>query len=201
MHIMKKISVLFVITVLFILIACSTFSVNATVSTTEEATESWYDESTGYWIIEEEFDPTTNTTEVSLLLPSIEVIRAAIRDENYPVEENMQLLGFFSTADFKMMAIIWDEPLGENPSIEYRFDEEEFEENENWLVVEQNLFLFDIGTDVKNIVEKLTKTETFTLKITTEGTLTKEANFDIRGFNNAVTPYLGHFEWEYLKDL
>ncbi|TYB96680.1 MAG: hypothetical protein FXF54_03100 [Kosmotoga sp.] len=127
-------------------------------------------------------------------------MHAALKDENYHVEENMQLLALFSTADFKMMAIIWDEILGENPLIKYSFDEEEFKENENWLVVEQNLFLFDIGTDVKNIVEKFTAAENFTVQITTEGTKTREANFDIRGFKKAISPYVDHFGWEYLED-
>jgi hypothetical protein len=75
------------------------------------------------------------------------------------------------------------------------------EENENWVVVDKNLFLFDIGKDVRNIVDKFAKAETFTIKITTEGTIKREANFDIRGFNKAISPYLKHFGWEYLEDL
>jgi hypothetical protein len=74
------------------------------------------------------------------------------------------------------------------------------EENENWVVVDNNLFLFDIGKDIRNIVDKFAKTETFTIKITTEGTIKREANFDIRGFNKAISPYLKHFGWEYLED-
>lgn len=200
MIITRKMPVLAVLIVI-IFFGYSAFSVNATSNATEEVYESWYDMSTGYWIIEEEYDPTTNSTEISLLLPSVEIIRKALKDENYPVEENMQLLAFFSTAEFKMMAIIWDELLGENPAIRYCFDGGEMEENENWVVVDKNLFLFDIGKDVRNIVEKFTKAETFTVKITIEGTLTREANFDIRGFNKAILPYLKHFGWEYLEDL
>jgi hypothetical protein len=199
MIITRKISVLAVL-IIIIFFGYSAFSVNATSNATEEVYESWYDMSTGYWIIEEEYDPTTNSTEISLLLPSIEILRKALKDENYPVEENMQLLAFFSTAEFKMMAIIWDELLGENPAIKYCFDDGEMEENENWVVVDNNLFLFDIGKDIRNIVDKFAKTETFTIKITTEGTIKREANFDIRGFNKAISPYLKHFGWEYLED-
>jgi hypothetical protein len=200
MIITRKISVLAVLIVITFF-GFSTFSINATSNATEEVYESWYDVSTGYWIIEEEYNPEANATEVSLLLPSIEIIRKALKDENYPVEENMQLLAFFSTAEFKMMAIIWDELLGENPTVEYYFDDGEIEENENWVVVDNNLFLFDIGKDVRNIVEEFIKAETFTVKITIEGTLTREANFDIRGFNKTILPYLEHFGWEYLEDI
>jgi hypothetical protein len=196
----RKMSVLAVLIVITFF-GYSTFSVNTTSNATEEVYESWYNMSTGYWIIEEEYDPTTNSTEISLLLPSVEIIHKALKDENYPVEENMQLLALFSTAEFKMMAIIWDELLGENPAIRYCFDGGEMEENENWVVVDKNLFLFDIGKDVRNIVEKFTKAETFTVKVTIEGTLTRESNFDIRGFNKAISPYLKHFGWEYLEDL
>jgi hypothetical protein len=196
----RKMSVLAVLIVITFF-GFSAFSINATSNATEEVYESWYNMSTGYWIIEEEYDPTTNSTEISLLLPSVEIIHKALKDENYPVEENMQLLALFSTAEFKMMAIIWDELLGENPAIRYCFDGGEMEENENWVVVDKNLFLFDIGKDVRNIVEKFTKAETFTVKVTIEGTLTRESNFDIRGFNKAISPYLKHFGWEYLEDL
>jgi hypothetical protein len=196
----RKMSVLAVLIVITFF-GFSAFSINATSNATEEVYESWYNMSTGYWIIEEEYDPTTNSTEISLLLPSVEIIRKALKDENYPVEENMQLLALFSTAEFKMMAIIWDELLGENPAIRYCFDGGEMEENENWVVVDKNLFLFDIGKDVRNIVEKFTKAETFTVKVTIEGTITRESNFDIRGFNKAISPYLKHFGWEYLEDL
>ncbi|TYB91452.1 MAG: hypothetical protein FXF54_08545, partial [Kosmotoga sp.] len=129
---MSVLAVLIVIT----FFGYSTFSVNTTSNATEEVYESWYNMSTGYWIIEEEYDPTTNSTEISLLLPSVEIIHKALKDENYPVEENMQLLALFSTAEFKMMAIIWDELLGENPAIRYCFDGGEMEENENWVVVD-----------------------------------------------------------------
>jgi hypothetical protein len=196
----RKMSVLAVLIVITFF-GFSAFSINATSNATEEVYESWYNMSTGYWIIEEEYDPTTNSTEISLLLPSVEIIHKALKDENYPVEENMQLLALFSTAEFKMMAIIWDELLGENPAIRYCFDGGEMEENENWVVVDKNLFLFDIGKDVRNIVEKFTKAETFTVKVTIESTITREANFDIRGFNKAISPYLKHFERKYLEDL
>lgn len=155
-------------------------------------------EGAGLWLIEEEVDPLTDEVNVILALMCNETVEK--HKEGAHVEKQRIIILRFMDGE-KDLLVFWDDYLGENNLIVYRFDDRDAQESQ-WDIRQSSdtLFFPKAREDLDLFIEELLLTETFIVGITPHERRRESVIFDVRGLGQALLPYLGVFGWERLEE-
>lgn len=151
----------------------------------------------GYWIVEKEIDPLMDTVNLSFTLFCRETIEG--KKQGYfdqPKTFTLRLLD--GEID---LFITWDDALGGNYEILYRFDDGDVIESQ-WEQgsLKEEVFFPVHREDLKGFVEKLLTTKEFIVGVTPMGKRRQNAIFDVKGLAYALLPYLDELNWIDLED-
>jgi len=154
-----------------------------------------YDESTGFWQVLEDYDPSTGE------MITLQFVLHSKRTHELlsPDMERQDIKALYIRLLDKNVDVFiaWNKDLGETGHIAYKFNDEE-EEQSIWYrsLSRESLFFPRLEEDPKEFVSRLLGAERFEVRFLAEDLGIGREVFDVRGLGNAMLPYLHLFGWE-----
>jgi len=144
-------------------------------------------ETIGNWIVEVEVNPLTDEQEIYLWTYCEDYRESGLSSD-------MKTLAIRFRGEPELY-VVWNEDLGDNTLIRYRFDKGEIYED-FWDQSMDHEALFCPTSNIKDFIKKAIYAQKLIVGISPKYKIEQTAVFDLEGLKEAITPYLADFGWE-----